>query len=81
VLRAEPATGAAEAADHFIGDQQDAVLVDDPLDLRPISRRRNNDAARALDRLADERGNLVRADLQNLFFERAGRDQPELIRR
>ena len=80
-LGAEPAPQAAETADDFIGDEQDAVLVADALDFRPIRRWGDDDAARALHRFADEGGHLVGADFQDLVFQPAGRLQAEGFRR
>src|SRR6202008_1624516 len=53
-LAAEPPAGAAESADHLVRDQQDPVFAADALDLRPVAGRRDDHAARALDRFADE---------------------------
>src|SRR3546814_5098874 len=58
-----PVAGATEAADHLVGDQQDAVLAADPLDLGKIARRRHDHPAGALDRLGDEGGDPLRPDL------------------
>ena len=64
VLRAEPLAEPAEAGDHLVGDQQDAVLVADALDLRPVGVRRDDHAAGALHRLADEGRDVVDAELR-----------------
>ncbi len=69
VFAAEPVAETAESANHFIGDQQDAVLVADALDFRPVSRWRNDHAACALHRLTDEGADLVGTDVKNLFFQ------------
>ncbi|VBJ00879.1 Uncharacterised protein [Burkholderia pseudomallei] len=69
VLVREPFAGAPEAADHFVGDEQHVVLAADPLDLRPVRRRRKDHAARSLERLADEGRDVLRAELENLRFE------------
>src|SRR4249919_1799151 len=75
----EPLPGATEAADHLVGRKQDAVLVDDPLDLRPVSLRRNHQATGTLHRLADECGDPVRPHLLNLLFEFAGTLEAKLF--
>ena len=61
--------GAAKAADHFIGDQQDIVFPADALDFRPVIHRRNEHAGRALDRFTDKSGNAMRAEFQNFSFQ------------
>ncbi len=53
--------GAAEAGLHFVGDAQAAVLADDVVDDLEIFRRRRDGAADALDRFADEAGDLAGA--------------------
>ena len=63
VVRTEPLAETTEAGDDFIGDQQNAVLVANALHFGPVGIGRNDDAAGALDRLADERRNLVRRRL------------------
>ena len=42
VIGAEPGTQPPETRDHLVRDQQDAVLVTDPLHLRPIAVRRDD---------------------------------------
>ena len=81
ILAAEPFAGAPEAADHLVGDQQDVMLAADALDLRPIGRGRDDHAAGALDRLGDEGGDLVRADLLDRALELARRPQAEFLGR
>ncbi len=80
VLAAEPVPQATEAADDFIGDQQQAVLVADALNLGPIAGRRNDDPARALHRLADEGGHLVGAHFENLGLQPTCGAQAEVVR-
>ena len=81
IFTAEPATEPSEAADDFVGNQQDAVLVANALNLRPVRHGRNNYAAGALHRLADECGNVVLADFANFFFQPARGFYAEFIRR
>src|SRR4029453_18524074 len=68
VLDREPAAGPAHAALDLVGDEHDVVLgakVDETLD---EPRRRDDEAALALDRLEDDRGHVVLADvLVDLF--------------
>ena len=45
----------AEAGDDLVGDQQDVVPAQDLLDRLEVAVRRHDHAARALDRLGDER--------------------------
>src|SRR5580693_6812633 len=70
MLEAEPAAEPAEAADHLVADQQNPVLAADGLDARPIALRRDDDAAGALHRLADEGRDILRADLEDAVFHR-----------
>ena len=79
VLAAEPATGATEPADDLIRGEQDAVAVDDALDLGPIGARRDDHPAGALHRFGDEGRDLVRADLEDLGLEFTRRLQTELV--
>ena len=70
-LAAEPAARAAEAADHLVAHQQDAVALADALDLGPVAGRRNDHAAGALYGLADEGGHVLRAQLQDALLQPA----------
>ena len=81
ILRGEPRAEAAEAGDHLVGEEQDAVFVDDALHLRPIGRWRNLDAAGALHRLAGKGCDVLRSDGQDLVLERARGAKAELVRR
>ena len=72
VLQPEPAAGAAEAGDHFVGDQQHVVARADLADAREVVGGRDDDAAGALDRLGDERGDGVGALAQDRLFELVG---------
>ncbi len=80
-LGAEPVAGAAKAGDDLVGDQEDAVFFDDALDLGPVGARRDNNAARALHRLADESGHAVDAEFENLVLKLAGAHQAKLLGR
>ncbi|SKZ36268.1 Uncharacterised protein [Mycobacteroides abscessus subsp. abscessus] len=62
--RSEPALASdtAEAGHHLVGDEQHIVVAADLSDLGQIALGRKVDAARADDRLAEERGNLVGTD-------------------
>ena len=77
VLQPEPAAGAAEAGDHFVGDEQHVVARADLADAREVVRGRDDDAAGALDRLGDERGDRIGAFAQDGVFERIGRGDAE----
>ena len=55
-LGAEPVPEPAEAADHLVGDQEDAVLVADLADAAAVALRRRERAARVLDGLDEHRG-------------------------
>ncbi len=63
VLHGEPLAGPAHAGLDLVGDEEDAVLFADPLDLAHVLRRRDDEAALALHRLGDDRGHLLGVDL------------------
>ena len=67
----EPVPQAAEGADDFVRNEQDAVLVDDALDLWPVGLGRNDHAAGTLHRLGDKGCDLVGPHFQDLFFQPA----------
>src|SRR3546814_6797849 len=73
MLEPEPLAEPAESADHVVADQQDTVFAADRLDPRPIALGRDDHAAGALHRLADEGRDLLRADLEDLLLHRVGR--------
>ena len=77
MLKPEPFAQAAKAADHFIADQQDAIFAADRLDRLPISGGRDDHAARALHRFANERGNVFGADRQDAVLDRLRRARAE----
>ena len=81
VVRSEPLAGAPEAGDHLIGNQQQAVLIDDALDLGPVAGWRDDDATGALHRLADEGRDALRTERENPVFERARGAQTKFLRR
>ena len=68
-LAAEPPASAAKTTDHFIGYQQHTIVATDTLHFRPIGRGRNDDAAGALDRLADEGRNVFGANFENFLLQ------------
>jgi len=63
---------AAEAADDFIGNEQNPVVIADALDLGPVRFGWNDDAASALDGLTDERGDILLAQLFDLLLQAPG---------
>ena len=68
MLDAEPAPGAAEAADDLVGDHQDAVAVADLAQHGEVFGRRLDPAARGRHRLDDDSGDLPRPfALDHLF--------------
>ncbi len=69
VVAAEPFAGAAEAADDFVGDEEDVVTRENLADLRPVAGWRNDHAAGPLDRLGDKGRHLVLADFENLLLQ------------
>ena len=60
-LRAEHGSGAAEAGDDLVGDEQDVVTGENLLYAGVVVGGRNDDPARAQDRLPDECGDGVRS--------------------
>src|SRR5579872_3421992 len=71
-LTAEPMAQATKSADHLIGHQQNPIVIADPLDLRPIGIRRNDDPSGSLYRLANEGGNITRPQPLNLLLQSTG---------
>ena len=64
VLEREQLAGAREAALHFVGNHHDAVLIAELADPAQEARRHRHEAALALHRLDDDRGDLRRIDLR-----------------
>src|SRR6266849_1840878 len=60
MLAAEHFSRAPEAGDHFIDDEDSFDLIGDPAELFQISRRRNKVAVRSLNRLDDNRSDIIR---------------------
>ncbi len=81
VLAGEHVTGAAEAADDLVDDEQHVVLAADPLHLGPVGLGRDDDRAGAHDRLAHEGGDVVRAQLQDLVLDSSGGLEAERLGR
>ena len=79
LLKGEPIPEAAEGADDLVADQQNAVFVNDALDLMPIGRRRDDDSAGPLHRLGDERRHLLRPQREDSLLQPAGGTQAELV--
>src|SRR5690606_8736327 len=65
----------------LVGDEQDVVLLAYALHLGPVALRWDDDAARALYRLADEGGDGVGAELENLVLDSLGSQLAERLRR
>lgn len=63
----------AEAADHLIGDERDAITLQNRLDHAEIPIRRHDDTARPHHGLGEHAGNGLRAFRQNLLFEPGGK--------
>ena len=68
----EPVADAAVAADHLVGDEQDAVGAADLAHRVEVAVGRQEHAAGADDRLAEERRHVLGADLANRRLERLG---------
>ena len=71
---AEHISGAAEPADHLIGNEQDVVPTQHLLNAGKIVARRDDDAARAIHGFCDEGGDRVRSFANDHLLEIA--DQP-----
>ena len=69
VLRTEVHAQPAETADHFIGNQQDVVLIEHLADFSPVAFWRWHDTAGAQYWFTDHRGNGIRTFGENHFFE------------
>ena len=59
----EPVAHAAEAADDLVGDEEDVALATDAERLFEVPGRRQQDASGTDDRLAEERGDPLGADV------------------
>ncbi|MNZ95284.1 hypothetical protein D3C78_1144260 [compost metagenome] len=77
----EPFTGTAKATDHLVGAQQHVVLAADALDFRPVAFRREDHAARALERLGHKACDILCAQLEDFLFQLQGAAAAELGRR
>ena len=64
VIRREPPAGAAEAGLDLVEDQEDAVVIAESADRRPVPMRRDHDAAVALDGFGDHRGDVAAVSVE-----------------
>ncbi len=69
MLRCEPLAHAAEAGDDFVGEKQNAVLVDDLLHFGPIALGRDLHAAGTLDRFGRDGCHVLGTHCQDLVLE------------
>ena len=76
-LAGEHLAGAAEAADHLVGDEHHVMLAADGLNLLPIALGRHDDAAGAHHGLADEGGDRVGPLLADHLVELLGEARRE----
>ena len=79
-LRREPASAAAEAGDHLVGDEEHVTLAADLLHPLEIALGRRKHAAGTDHRLAEERRDALRSDLVDRLLERFGRVPVDLNR-
>ena len=79
-LRREPASAAAEAGDHLVGDEEHVALAADLLHPLEIALGRREHAAGADHRLAEERRDALGSDLVDRLLERFGRVPVDLDR-
>lgn len=73
----EERAGAAEAGDDFIGDEKNIELAAGFAHRFQPALGRHDHTARTLDRLAEKRGDVVRAEFRDLRFERLHRRRDE----
>ncbi len=69
MLRAHLRAQTAEAAHHFVADQQDVVLLQHLLDRRPVTHRWRQNTAGAHHRLADKGRDRIGAFLRDQLFQ------------
>ena len=74
-------TGPAKAANNLVTYQQDPIFTADGFDLRPVIRRRNDYAARTLDRFTDKGSDIFRSDFNNFVFDSLSADGAEIFGR
>jgi len=72
MMVAEPVAQPPEAGDDLVADQQDTVFAADRLDARPVAGGRDDNASGPLYRLADEGGDMLRADAEDTVLDGLG---------
>jgi len=80
VLDREHLACAPEAALDFVGDEEDALLVEELLDALEVAVRRDDDAAFAHDRLGDEGADVAREVQASDLGDATGAEQVALVR-
>ena len=75
----EPGADAAEAGDHLVGDEQDAVAVADRADALEVAGGRRERAAGVLDGLHDHQRDRLRAGLDDRRLEVVEQERGELL--
>ena len=78
-LGGEPRADAAEAGDHLVGDEQDAVAVADRADALEVARGRRERAAGVLDGLHDHHRDRLGAGLDDRRLEVVEQERGELL--
>ena len=81
VLDGEQLAGAPEAALDLVGDEEDALLVEDLLDALEVAVRRHDDAALAHHRLGDEGADVAREVQAGDLADAARAEQVALVGR
>ena len=66
-LEAKQITGPTKAADYLVRNKQDIALIQNLLNRWPIGIRRNDDTAGTLNRLSNERCDIVLAEFINFL--------------
>ena len=78
-LEAKQITGPTKAANYLVRNKQDIALIQNLLNRWPIGIRRNDDTAGTLNRLSDERCDIVLAELINFLRQLVCCPQPKLV--
>src|SRR5947207_2916217 len=69
MIGGEPFSGSAEAAHHFVADEEDSVTIADLAQALEIAIRRDDDAVRSCDRLDENRGDGLRSFVHQCLFD------------
>ena len=79
MAQGEPFSGASEAGDDLVGDQQDVVAIADLADAREVAVGRHDHAARTHDRLGDDGSHRIGAFAQHGLLEGIRRTDARIL--